>query len=169
MSQPYIVTGASGGDPFVGVGTRYEVRELALLHPFQFSLFIQALSRIMGISPKADENVPRDDPASWEQMASIHGMIYDRWNGDPNASADPVSPSDWQGYCHHESILFPTWHRVVMLLVGQAVYLQAQKIVNSLDPETPNINEWKHAAQKLRFPSVYFRFRCRKPEEHSYQ
>lgn len=56
-------------------------------------------------------DTPQDDPRSFFQIASIHGLPYTSWNGvgeDYSAEAS--------GYCTHGSVLFPTWHRPYVAL-----------------------------------------------------
>ena len=45
---------------------------------------------------------------SYYQIAGIHGLPYVEWDG--------VSGQYQSGYCTHESILFPSWHRPYLAL-----------------------------------------------------
>lgn len=47
-----------------------------------------------------------EDPMSYFQIASIHGLPYTRWPGEGKGT-DVAE----KGYCSHGSVLFPTWHR----------------------------------------------------------
>ncbi len=42
-------------------------------------------------------------------IGGIHGLPYVQWDG--SGGTKPVPKSEWGGYCHHGSTLFPTWHR----------------------------------------------------------
>ena len=58
----------------------------------------------------------QNDRQSFFQISSIHGAPFAPWDGviyNP-ATADDVNK--WGGYCTHESVLFPTWHRPYMSL-----------------------------------------------------
>ena len=49
---------------------------------------------------------------SYFQISGIHGL--------PNVPWDDVtgtlSKFEWGGYCTHESVIFPTWHRPYVML-----------------------------------------------------
>lgn len=147
MAQAYPVVGAGGE-----THPRLEIRDLNKdLH--QWTLFIKAMISIM--DPSKDQ---RHDPALWQQMAGIHGEPYSPWSGDPDGLPGPVGPEDqgqWEGYCHHASAIFPTWHRVVMLLIEQSVVREAAKIAQQLVSQCTEKSEqveWTKAANSLRFP-----------------
>jgi tyrosinase len=67
------------------------------------SLYIQALA--------AFQQVPETDPLSYFQIAGIHGRPYIPWDGVP---WNPAAPNI--GYCTHDDVLFPTWHRPYLAL-----------------------------------------------------
>lgn len=54
---------------------------------------------------------------SFYQIAGIHGRPYLPWDGVPAASG-----SHGGGYCPHNSVLFPTWHRPYLQLFEVRVY-----------------------------------------------
>ncbi|KII83039.1 hypothetical protein PLICRDRAFT_180805 [Plicaturopsis crispa FD-325 SS-3] len=143
MSSPYII--AASGD---SVQPRLEINDLQK-NTYQFSLFVRALNEIMkpGYQP---------DPASWKQIGGIHGVPYERWSGDPVSSDTPDEKAEWGGYCYHASVLFPTWHRVVCLLVEQAVYNEAHKYLKEAiaagEITGEEQDKWQTAAAELRFP-----------------
>jgi len=117
--------------------------------PFQWAIFIQAMIKIM----KSDHSPVA---AKWQEMAGIHGAPYVRWPGDPQGPPNPTG-KDWQGYCYHAAALFPTWHRVVMLLIEQSVSEAGHTYVNELLAANPNMpdaekKQWQDAAKELRFP-----------------
>lgn len=41
----------------------------------------------------------------------IHGVPFEPWGG-----VQPTPGNENSGYCHHEDILFPTWHRAYVAL-----------------------------------------------------
>lgn len=97
---------------------RRNIRDL-ILDEKQFSLYIQALRKITASSPSTDLSLsytaesmydtPETKPESHFQLASIHGLPYDlHWDGS-------VPPPGKEGYCHHASDLFPTFHRIYIL------------------------------------------------------
>ncbi|KAF7857179.1 hypothetical protein EAF04_009420 [Stromatinia cepivora] len=73
-----------------------------------WSLYIRALISL--------QNVPEDDPLSWFQIAGIHGRPYYSWG---NVSWNPAAPQT--GYCTHDDVLFPTWHRPYLALYEQVL------------------------------------------------
>jgi tyrosinase len=57
--------------------------------------------------------LPADDPQSFFTLASYHGAPF-RGAGWGNADY-------WGGYCNHGNILFPTWHRIYLLKLEEAL------------------------------------------------
>ncbi|KAH8818915.1 common central domain of tyrosinase-domain-containing protein [Flagelloscypha sp. PMI_526] len=145
-STPYYVTGVKGE-----VAPRLEIRDLAL-NPYQWSLFIRAVTNVM--KPGYKQN--NTDAPSWKRMGGIHGAPFKQWSGDPNGPSKPVNspdPDQWTGYCHHGAILFPTWHRVVVLLMEQSVVTEASQIAKTLAASASDkAIEWTTAATNLRWP-----------------
>lgn len=80
----------------------------------QWTLFVVGLERF--------KSLPVDDKLSYFQVAGIHGYPEQTWdNADPpKPDPDPkkLRPGDqpFGGYCHHNTVAFPTWHRPYMLL-----------------------------------------------------
>ena len=69
----------------------------------QVKLFVMALSRFQKIGPK--------DRDSYFQIAGIHGQPNVPWD-EPIDSKD----AEGRGYCTHNNILFPIWHRAYLAL-----------------------------------------------------
>jgi hypothetical protein len=69
----------------------------------QVKLFVMALSRFQKIDPK--------DRDSYFQIAGIHGQPNVPWD-EPIDSKD----AEGRGYCTHNNILFPIWHRAYLAL-----------------------------------------------------
>lgn len=69
----------------------------------QVKLFVMALDRFQKIDPKE-----RD---SYFQIAGIHGQPNVPWD-------EPIDKKDAEGkgYCTHNNILFPIWHRAYLAL-----------------------------------------------------
>jgi tyrosinase len=115
------------------VNARLSIIDLQTNHQKQFTLFVLAYlvvqDRISDVQ-KLLSNFAYTSPlpATFQEIAGIHGLPYTLYSGDPN-DTDPShydgndkkdtlpSPSRFGGYCNHGSVLFPTWHRVYMLLV----------------------------------------------------
>ncbi|KAG8216331.1 common central domain of tyrosinase-domain-containing protein [Butyriboletus roseoflavus] len=150
MAQPYPIVGVD-----TGVQPRLELRDLQA-NPIQFSLFIQALNKIHNMRNTENEDSPDyiNKPNSWWQIGAIHGLPYNPWSGDPNGPQNPDPNAAWEGYCYHGSALFPTWHRVLLLLVEQAVVNEAIAIASQLEAQNPTAKDenWLQSAKNLRFP-----------------
>lgn len=141
MSQnPYFITGRRGD-----VFPRLEIRDLQQ-NTEQFTLFIHSLAAIM-----LPEHRPR--AASFVELGGIHGLPYERWSGDP-AEPDDLPTGTWGGYCHHESVLFPTWHRPYTLAIEQSIGERADRLAKlwTRDSDQAEKDRWLAAAKELRFP-----------------
>ncbi|KAM3081653.1 hypothetical protein ACMFMG_005105 [Clarireedia jacksonii] len=79
------------------------------------SLYIQAMT--------AFQQVPETDPLSYFQIAGIHGRPYIPWDG---VAWNPDAPNI--GYCTHDDVLFPTWHRPYLALFEQVLAGHVQTI-----------------------------------------
>ncbi|KAG5637088.1 hypothetical protein H0H81_005821, partial [Sphagnurus paluster] len=131
-----IITGVTGG-----VVPRLEITDLVKIDD-QFSLFVQALIKMQAGATT--------DYSSHYSIGGIHGFPFRAWGGsDPEG---PVSgaPSDtnWDGYCTHGSVLFPTWHRPYVALFEQTLCSHAQEIAKGY----PDQARWTTAAKQLRLP-----------------
>lgn len=63
---------------------------------------------------RAIQALPPSDPDSFESIAGYHG--------EPFTEAPPKPIKDyWGGYCQHDTILFPTWHRALVLRFERAL------------------------------------------------
>jgi len=67
--------------------------------------------------------LPVNDKLSYFQVAGIHGYPETDWDSAPSPPKDPPLGKDpgkganpFGGYCEHNTIAFPTWHRPYMLL-----------------------------------------------------
>ena len=57
--------------------------------------------------------LPPDDPRSFYVLGGYHG--------EPFRGAGWGNSSYWGGYCNHGNVLFPTWHRVYVLKLEEAL------------------------------------------------
>lgn len=62
---------------------------------------------------KAIKELPSDDPRSFFSLGGLHG--------EPFRGAGWGNSAYWGGYCNHGNVLFPTWHRVYVLKVEEAL------------------------------------------------
>src|SRR3954451_7899270 len=62
---------------------------------------------------KGIKELPPDDPKSFFMIGGYHGEPF-RGGGWGNSAY-------WGGYCNHGNVLFPTWHRVYMLVLEDAL------------------------------------------------
>lgn len=59
------------------------------------------------------QSLPPDHPDSFFVIAGYHG--------EPFVSEDPSDPDWWGGYCQHQTVLFPTWHRAYLHRLEEAL------------------------------------------------
>jgi len=62
---------------------------------------------------KGIKELPADDPRSFFMLGGYHGEPF-RGGGWGNSTY-------WGGYCNHGNVLFPTWHRVYLLKLEDAL------------------------------------------------
>jgi tyrosinase len=126
------------GVPGTAIYPRLEVRQMLFTKPNQWTLFVLALQRFQ----RMDQN----DRMSWYQIAGIHGVPRQNWDNVGQCS----NCKGTDGYCTHDSILFPGWHRAYLALFEQ----QFMVLVNQLANEYPdNRRAWMTgAASTMRFP-----------------
>lgn len=134
----FIITGAKGGNTQgADAPNRLEINKLVKIQD-QFSLYIQALD--------AMSSEQQSNDISFFGIGGIHGLPYVQWDG--SGSTKPVS-TNWGGYCHHGSTLFPTWHRPYVALFEQVLQQHAIAIAEKY---TVDKARWKAAAANLRAP-----------------
>ncbi|KAI9720620.1 MAG: hypothetical protein M1812_002800 [Candelaria pacifica] len=127
--------GEGGSLPF-----RQEVLDLQLNNPDQWNLYMLALDRL--------QSVDQSEKLSWYQIGGIHGRPFVAWDGVSSASN---GSSSYQGYCTHNSILFPTWHRPYVALFEQVLWNTMQNISNEF-PSGPDHDRYTAAAADFRVP-----------------
>ncbi|KAA1471771.1 photo-regulated tyrosinase [Dentipellis sp. KUC8613] len=132
-----VITGAVGGNTAGALApNRIEINNFVKIED-QFSLYIRAL--------QAMYNVDESHPTSFFQVGGIHGLPYISWDG----SGAHAQSTQWEGYCTHASVLFPTWHRPYMALFEQVLQNHAKEIATKY---TVDHARWTKAAADLRQP-----------------
>ena len=117
---------------------RLEVRQLQASQPEQWSLFVLAMQQW--------QVTPQDDETGWYQITGIHGVPRINWDGvEPCAGCDNAD-----GYCTHDSVLFPAWHRTYVALFEQELVAVAQQIASTYPDSTRAAMQ--AAASTLRMP-----------------
>lgn len=115
-----------------GTHQRLEIRQLQKNTP-QWNLFLLALNRFQGMS--------QSDRSSYYQVSGIHGRPFVPWDG--------VQLQQSAGYCTHEIVLFPTWHRPYLALYEQILYGIVQQVANEM---TQDKSTYVAAAKTFRIP-----------------
>jgi len=62
---------------------------------------------------KGVKELPPDDPRSFFMLGGYHG--------EPFRGAGWGSSAYWGGYCNHGNVLFPTWHRIYLVKLEEAL------------------------------------------------
>ena len=91
---------------------------------------------------KGIKELPPDDPRSFFKLGGYHGEPF-RGAGWGNASY-------WGGYCNHGNVLFPTWHRVYLLKLEDAL----RSIPGCADVTLPFWDETSDDSLKSGIPSA---------------
>ncbi|KAF2210376.1 hypothetical protein CERZMDRAFT_69382 [Cercospora zeae-maydis SCOH1-5] len=138
-----------GGVASQNVRPRLEVRQLRNQQPDQWTIFLVALNRWM-TTPKEQSG-----DRSFFNIASIHGVPRQNYANVGQCS----SCQGADGYCTHDSILFPGWHRAYMALFEQEFLKVAKAVANEYPAATRQ--RYTDAANDLRFP--FFDWAARAP------
>lgn len=117
---------------------RLEIRQMYWNRPNQFLLLLLALQQWQAM--------PQSDKLSYYQIAGIHGVPRQDWDGV--SQCDSCGGTD--GYCPHDSVLFPAWHRVYMALFEQQFMSIVNQVVNTFPSN--RIAAMQGAASTMRFP-----------------
>ncbi|KAI1373531.1 common central domain of tyrosinase-domain-containing protein [Hypoxylon crocopeplum] len=106
----------------------------------QWTLFVLALEAFKSLSV--------DQKLSYFQVCGIHG-----YPGTPWDDADPPSEENpFGGYCSHNSLTFPTWHRPYLLLFEKRIWWHMKSIIDSWKLDASEASKWKTAADSWRLP-----------------
>ncbi|KAF2733977.1 Di-copper centre-containing protein [Polyplosphaeria fusca] len=132
-TSPYVFTGATGG-----VQPRLEIRDLQKTGEM-WNLYLLAMTDFQAMDQSKVD--------SWFQIAGIHGMPWQDWDGVSGGSGEGQNTL---GYCTHNQLLFATWHRPYLMLFEQ----QLQKVATNIAGKFPTSTRAKYqdAASKLRMP-----------------
>lgn len=117
-----------------GTYPRLEIRQLQK-NTAQWNLYLLALNRFKGMS--------QADKSSYYQVSGIHGRPFIPWDGVN------FTPGQGGGYCTHETVLFPTWHRPYLALYEQILYGIVQQVANEMTQQKPT---YVAAAKSFRIP-----------------
>ena len=107
--------------------------------PNQFTLLLLAMQQFQA--------QPQSNQLSYYQISGIHGVPRVNWDGVQQGA----SSGGTDGYCTHNSVLFPAWHRAYMALFEQ----QFMTVVNSVAASFTNASQkatMQAAASTMRFP-----------------
>lgn len=95
---------------------RHSVRELEEMYQNDNKKPLEDLMRAW----KGIKELPPENPNSFFQIGGYHGepFVY-----RPRVEALPEEDTYlyWGGYCNHGNVLFPTWHRIYVLVIEQAL------------------------------------------------
>lgn len=130
----HILTKGASGD----IQPRLEIRQMETQQPDQFTLLLLAMQKFQARS--------QGDSTSYYQISGIHGVPRQSWNGVGECS----SCQGADGYCTHDSVLFPAWHRAYMALFEQEFISVAKGIANSW-PSSGRA-QMQAAANTIRWP-----------------
>ena len=86
------------------------------------------------------EELPADHPHSFFTLGGYHG--------EPFRGAGRTDPKYWGGYCQHANVLFPTWHRVYVLKLEEAL----QSVDGCQDVMLPYWDETSEDSKKHGIP-----------------
>ncbi|PGH30982.1 hypothetical protein GX50_06255 [[Emmonsia] crescens] len=105
----------------------------------QVDLFVMAWRNLMNMSPR--------ERGSFFQVAGIHGQPYVPYD-EPDTKMEDAKD---KGYCTHNNILFPIWHRPYLALLEQLLY---ENMITEIIPKFPKDKqaELKEAADSWRLP-----------------
>ncbi|KIL88341.1 hypothetical protein FAVG1_08420 [Fusarium avenaceum] len=114
----------------------------------QWTLMVTAMNRFKAIGV--------EERLSYFQVAGIHAYPLTSWDGAKAPPKDPkkAGPGDNPngGYCQHNTITFPTWHRPYMMLFEQLIWKHMNDIIDEWELDTAQATEWRKAADTWRLP-----------------
>ncbi|KAF5594587.1 uncharacterized protein FSUBG_9407 [Fusarium subglutinans] len=142
--------------PYVpGLPCRHDISEFfpsdVPLKQKQWTLMVLGMNRFkaLGVEKKL----------SYFQVAGIHAYPLQSWDGAEPPRKDPECPKDlppganpYGGYCEHNTITFPTWHRPYMLLFEKLIWQHMKEIIAEWGLDSADAAEWQEAADAWRLP-----------------
>lgn len=130
-----VITSGAGGST---VYPRLEIRQMKNTRPNQYTLLVLALEQWKATA--------QSTTTGYWGISSIHGVPRQNYNNVPQCS----TCTDADGYCPHDSILFPAWHRVYVALFEQEFLKIALNIANSYPASQKQT--MVNAANQMRWP-----------------
>ena len=132
------ITGAPGD-----THPRLEIRQMHVTKPNQWTLFLLAMNKF--------QSEAQSSKTSYYQIAGIHGVPRQNWdNVGLCSTCGGTGATGPDGYCTHDSILFPAWHRAYLALFEQELHAAAVGIANSYPKKKRAAMQT--AAKSLRLP-----------------
>ncbi|MEL7251096.1 MAG: tyrosinase family protein [Bacteroidota bacterium] len=120
------------------VRVRYSVRQLEQMHKDGNTKPLDDLIRAW----KGIKELPPEDLNSFFNLAGYHG--------EPFTGGGAYNAKYWGGYCNHGNVLFPTWHRVYVLKIEEAL----QSIEGCEDVMMPYWDETSEESLKDGIPEI---------------
>lgn len=141
LREPYgdvtLVTGLAWTDDSAHVPVRREIRDLMNNSPDQWNIYLLGLKSFFAMNQSLS--------TSFYQIAGIHGMPYQTWEGAEGLPGKPIT-----GYCPHSNTLFFGWHRPYLALYEQELYRHIRAVALEFPP--PLRNRYAEAADAFRIP-----------------
>ncbi|CAM1500554.1 Fc.00g097160.m01.CDS01 [Cosmosporella sp. VM-42] len=155
-----ITTIANTDDPTYGIRGLPRPDD-AVKHTKQIP-YVEGLPTIFVLALERFKLKPVNEKLSYFQVAGIHGYPEVAWDNAPAPKQDPdptkVKPGDqpFGGYCNHNGLNFPTWHRPYMALFEQCIWENMKEVidhwVNNHGLPTEEGLDWLAAADTWRMP-----------------
>lgn len=133
LSKRVVTSGASGATQ-----PRLEIRQMQQDEPDQWTLLVLALAEWQ----KADQS----DETGYYGVSSIHGVPRQPYDGV--GQCGQCQGAD--GYCPHDMVLFPAWHRAYVALYEQNFIAACQKVAAQFTGS--RAAAMKQAASVIRIP-----------------
>ncbi|KAH8647567.1 common central domain of tyrosinase-domain-containing protein [Tricladium varicosporioides] len=129
-----VPTGNASNEP---IPVRLEIRDLEK-DQTMWTLYILGLDMM--------QYMDQTSPTSWYGIMGIHGRPY-----LPFDNVEAAADMQDHGYCTHQSILFPTWHRPYLALYEQVLHGLVEQIAGEY-PAGPVRDRYMTAAANFRIP-----------------
>ena len=117
---------------------RLEIRQMQANYPNQFTLYLLAMQKFQAM--------PQTELKSYYQVAGIHGVPRSTWDSVEQCS----TCTNTDGYCTHDSILFPGWHRAYLTLFEQLLIETVKSVAASYTGTKKTTMQ--NAAKTMRLP-----------------
>jgi len=117
---------------------RLEVRQMQSQQPNQWTLFLLAMRNW--------QLEQQNSPSSYYSIAGIHGVPHNSYNNVNQCN----NCGGADGYCTHNSIHFPAWHRVYLAFYEQQLLARVKAVAKSYTGSQQNV--MIQAASTMRLP-----------------